>query len=163
MSALELDDIQGIIRRGYGKLPAACFLLLEITDDHLTKGWLGEIADQIRDGTAKPDKKDSCLNIAFTQAGFKELGLEKELFEDERFSIEFEDGMTTKPRSQTLADHGESDPERWDWGGSKTTTVHVLLLLYAGNQEALEDFYAIHHAKLQAGGLAEIRRLERGE
>ena len=160
MSALELNDIQGIIRRGYGELEAACFLLLEVTDAHLARGWLGEIADQIRDGTAKPDGKDSCLNIAFTQAGFTKLGLEKELSENERFSIEFEDGMTTKHRGQILADHGESDPERWDWGGSETTPVHVLLLLYAGNQVALEDFYAVHHAKLQAGGLAEIRRLD---
>ena len=162
MSVLELDDIQGIIRRGYGKLPTACFLLLEIADAHLAKGWLGDIADQIRDGTAKPDETESCLNIAFTQAGFKELGLEEQFFEDKKFSIEFEDGMTTKHRSQILADHGESDPEGWDWGGPKTP-VHVLLLLYAGNPEALEKFYALHSAKLQAGGLAEIRRLEARE
>ena len=29
---LELDDIQGLVARGYGGLPAACFVLLEIAD-----------------------------------------------------------------------------------------------------------------------------------
>ena len=29
---LELDDMQGLILRGYGRLRAACFLLYEIAD-----------------------------------------------------------------------------------------------------------------------------------
>ena len=160
MTTLKFDDLQGIIRRGYGNLETACFLLLEITDVRLAKGWLRELADVIRDATATPEKTDTCVNIAFTQAGFKELGLENQFFEDKRFSIEFEDGMTTEHRQVILGDHGDSAPENWVWGGPTKPAVHVLLLLYARDQGALKALSTSHRTKFEAGGLAEIRRLD---
>lgn len=158
MARLELNDIQGIIRRGYGKLEAAYFLLLEIKDASLAKIWLGALADQIRDGTTKPEKTETCVNIAFTQAGFEALGLDKEL--DKRFSIEFEGGMTTDHRQNILGDYGESAPENWVWGGPKTTPVHVLLLLYAGDEDELEKLYERQRKKFEEGGLTEIHKLD---
>lgn len=158
MAILELNDIQGIIRRGYGTLKAAYFLLLKIEDASLVKNWLGELADQIRDGTTKPKKTETCVNIAFTQAGFEALGLDKEL--DRRFSIEFEGGMTTDHRQNILGDEGESAPENWVWGGPGTTPVHVLLLLYAGDQKELEKLYDGQRKKFEESGLAEIHKLD---
>ncbi len=160
MTTLKFNDIQGIIRRGYGELEAACFVLLEITDVGLAKDWLRELADVIRDATTTPEKTDTCVNIAFTQAGFKELGLENQFFEDKRFSIEFEDGMTTEHRQVILGDHGASTPENWVWGGPTKPAVHVLLLLYARDQGALKALNTSHRTKFEAGGLAEIRRLD---
>ena len=115
MTTLELDDIQGIIRRGYGKLEAAHFVLLEITDTDLAKNWLRELADTVRDGTTSPKDTDTCVNIAFTQPGFEKLGLEKQFHEDKRFSMEFEDGMTTRYRQGILGDHEDSAPKNWAW------------------------------------------------
>jgi hypothetical protein len=41
--SLELDDIQGLLARGFGNLPFASFLLLEVTDSRLARrtvaGW----------------------------------------------------------------------------------------------------------------------------
>lgn len=158
---LELNDIQGIIRRGYGNLEDAYFILLNITDTSRAKGWLRELADEIRDGTTKPGRKDTCVNIAFTQAGFKELGLVKQFYEDKRFSIEFEDGMTTGHRQNILGDYDESDPKKWHWGGTKpgAKPLHILLLLYAGDEKALEAFYDNHSKKFQGAGLSKILRL----
>jgi len=158
MAQLELNDIQGIIRRGYGTLEAAYFLLLEIKDANLAKIWIGELVDTIRDGTTSPEKTDTCVNIAFTQAGFDELGLDKEL--DNRFSIEFEGGMTTDHRQNILGDYGESAPENWVWGGPETTPVHVLLLLYARDQNELDKLYNDHRKKFEESGLAEIHKLD---
>ena len=135
---LELEDIQGLIRRGYGELHLAYFLMLKIKDSGLAKGWLGKLDGEIRNGTTKPQKDETCVNIAFTQAGFEELSLVEHFYEDERFSIEFEDGMTTKHRREILGDQGSSSPEKWDWGGSKNNP-HILLLLHAGSQKALDD------------------------
>ena len=160
MARLELEDIQGIIRRGYGNLEAASFILLKITDTSLAKLWLGKLAenDEIRDGRTRPEKKDTCVNIAFTQAGFNKLGLDLV----KQFSIEFEDGMTTDHRQNILGDNGDSDPKEWDWGGTKPDAkpVHILLLLYAGDEKALEALYDDHSKKFQGAGLSKIRRLD---
>jgi hypothetical protein len=39
---LELFDIQGIVGRGYGKHPAAAYLLLEVDSRVLARRWLAE-------------------------------------------------------------------------------------------------------------------------
>ena len=66
MATLELNDIQGIIRRGYGDMYHACFVLLEITDAGAAKHWLRELVGAITDGENKPP--EGRLNIAFTFA-----------------------------------------------------------------------------------------------
>ena len=68
MTTLELDDIQGIIRRGYGKMKSAYFILLEIKDAAAARHWLGELVDEgkIRDATETLTEEDTCVNVAFT-------------------------------------------------------------------------------------------------
>ena len=161
---LELDDIQGIIRRGYGKMDAACFVLLNIANASRARGWLGDLADngEIRDGMATPDESDTCVNIAFTQPGFEELGLKKHFIKDKQFSVEFEDGMTTEHRQDILGDVGDSDPKKWDWGGTRSgqESVHILLMLYARDEKALAVLYGDHQKKFKGAGLSLIRRLD---
>jgi hypothetical protein len=41
---LEFADIQGIVTRGYGKLRAATYALLEISDAAAARAWLGTLA-----------------------------------------------------------------------------------------------------------------------
>jgi Dyp-type peroxidase family len=159
---LELEDIQGIIRRGYGELQFAYFLMLKITDSRLAKGWLKKLAHKIRDGTTKPFSNDTCINIAFTYDGLNKLGLtEKQFLGANRFSIEFEDGMNTAHRKAILGDFGSSDPEKWNWGGPAVETKpHILLLLYAGTQEALDVLYTRKREEFTSQGIEEITRLE---
>ena len=156
MVKLEVEDIQGIIRRGYGNLEEACFLMLEIVDAAKAKKWIGEIADKVRDGTMKPEKSETCINIAFTQEGFDKLGLQNAFHEDKRFSIEFEDGMVTKHRTNILGDSGDSEPYKWDWGNPTKDRIHIVLLLYAGDQNALDKLYEEQQKAWDSNGIKQI-------
>src|SRR5207237_800690 len=103
--ALDLQDIQGLIIRGYGNLRAACYILLAISppsgrtqgsslpvaEKEKIKLWLSTLADTITSGQTRPEEK--ALNVAFTYAGLKKLGLDPALLA--MFSNEFINGMTT--------------------------------------------------------------------
>src|SRR5712692_5658047 len=97
---LDLQDIQGLIIRGYGNLRAACYILLEISTPHSAKIWLRALADTITTGQARPEEK--ALNVAFTYGGIKKLGLEPAVLA--MFSNEFISGMATPHRSFLLGD-----------------------------------------------------------
>ena len=73
----ELDDIQGIIVRGYGSLKGAYFVLLRMQDAAATKRWLGELA--VRSGASRPTELETCVNIAFTYPGLAKLGLDRRI------------------------------------------------------------------------------------
>lgn len=158
MEELELNDIQGIIVRGYELMPEACFVILRINDAQSTKRWLRELADVVRDGRNKPQAPDRCVNIAFTHAGLETLGPTEQALS--KFSREFHEGMTTEHRQRILGDHGRSSTEQWLWGGPNSDPVHVLLMLYAPDQAALNELYGGHLEKFKDSGLVELQKLE---
>ena len=47
MHELDLDDMQGLIARGYPNLRAARYVLLQIGDASSARRWLTGLADQI--------------------------------------------------------------------------------------------------------------------
>jgi len=53
---LDLDDIQGLIARGYPDLTAARYVLLQIDDAASACRWLGGLADQVTPGPEEPDR-----------------------------------------------------------------------------------------------------------
>src|SRR5258707_1125257 len=91
---LELDDIQGLIARGYANLTAASYVLLQIDDAALARTWLGSLVAQVTPGPAKPT--DSALNVAFTVSALRKLGLAEDALG--QFSNEFRTGMTAPHR-----------------------------------------------------------------
>ena len=101
MPALQVDDIQGIILYGYGRLPSACFLLLAHHRGGRGKGLAEDARCSGRAG--QTGRGDRCLNIAFTRAGLEQLGLSDDVIA--MFAGEFSEGM---------AAHGPSpaDPRR---------------------------------------------------
>ncbi|HEX3935051.1 MAG TPA: hypothetical protein VHW43_10265, partial [Puia sp.] len=105
---LQLNDIQGIIIRGYSKLPAAQFILLSFGDGALGRQWLSQILDGITPGDQRPE--GSAMQIAFTFSGLKALGLPSDVLDS--FPLEFEDGMTTPHKQAFLGDFGASAPDR---------------------------------------------------
>lgn len=123
----EFDDLQGLVRFGYGKLTETCFLLLTISDKAAAKEWL---ASAPISNAVKADKAPTtALQIAFTARGLSALGLEE--FFIESFSDEFISGLAgNENRSRRLGDVDNNAPEHWLWGG-KSKEPHVLLLLYA--------------------------------
>jgi len=55
--ALELEDIQGLVARGYGSLVEARFVLLAIADPILARAWIGGLAERVTPGTARPEDR----------------------------------------------------------------------------------------------------------
>lgn len=160
MDTLELKDIQGIILYGYGKLASASFILLQIANAEAAKNWLGKLVDTITNAETNPSKsgQETCLNIAFTHDGLKTLGLDEQALG--MFSNEFQEGMTyTDHRRRILGDWGESAPEYWEWGGPSTSSVHILLMLYAIDEPTLNNFYNSQLKSIESSGVKQIGKL----
>ncbi|MFL6298861.1 MAG: peroxidase, partial [Actinomycetes bacterium] len=155
-ATLELDDIQGLVARGYGGLRAATFVLLRIDDPTAARAWLGALAGEV--ATGEREERSEAVHVALTHSGLVHLGLPEGSLAG--FPDEFTGGMTTDHRRRILGDVGESAPERWYWGGP-ANPVDAVLLLYAEDQAGLESLADRHAgpAALQAAGLAEVRRL----
>ena len=163
MPALELTDIQGIIRTGYGLMKAARFVFLKIEDPKKVRGWLNDLdlKDAIKE---KDDPQNEYVNVAFTHLGLQILGLHAVLHEE--FSREFEEGMTGGNRPDILGDHEKSHPDQWAWGGTDKSNpknqehIHILLLLYAKTDDHLGPLYEKQSQKFAAAGLKEIEKLD---
>lgn len=124
----EYDDLQGLVRFGYAKLPETCFLLLNIVDTTAAKQWLSQAPISNAVHIDPPPK--TAMQIAFTVAGLRQLGLTDAVIES--FPDEFIVGMSgDESRSRRLGDIGENAPTRWQWGGDTNKVPHLLLLLYA--------------------------------
>jgi Dyp-type peroxidase family len=153
--ALERDDVQGLVVRGYGSLTSACYVLIEIVDPVAARGWLGALASQLNTSASRPPA--TATNIAFTHAGLGKLGLPASAAA--MFSLEFIDGMVEPHRSRILGDLNESAPECWDWGGPSTLELHAILLLFASGDGELEQLYAQQTQGFLESGLRELARL----
>jgi Dyp-type peroxidase family len=155
---LELDDVQGLIARGYPDLNAASYVLLQIDDAVAARGWLAALANQVTPAPSKPP--DSALNVALTASGLRKLGLAEHALE--QFSNEFTAGMITPHRRRTLGDVGENAPEHWLWGGPNTASVDLLVLLFASDAAALRQRYAALSAHFlePGGGISLVLKLD---
>jgi Dyp-type peroxidase family len=151
-TAPELHDVQGLVARGYGNLPAAAFLLVAIDDRSAGLAWLGAVAAALTRADERPDRQ--ALNVAFTSNGLRQLGLDDSVFG--QFSNAFVEGMTKAHRRRLLGDVGDSDPERWDWGGPSTPAVDAVLMLYALDDSTLLE---LEHAYAPGEGLRVLARL----
>ena len=154
--ALELDDIQGLVARGYGGLPEASFVLLEIADAVQARGWLSGLAGRVTAGSVRPD--ECAVHVAIAAGGLAKLGLPPEALAS--FPLELREGMTTEFRQRILGDVDASAPETWRWGGPTTRPVDMVLLLYARGRQELSALYEEEHAGFMAGGLHEIEVLD---
>ena len=153
---LDLQDIQGLIIRGYGNLKAACYILLEISSPGPAKIWLSALANTITTGQASPGEK--ALNVAFTYAGIKKLGLEPAILA--MFSNEFITGITTPHRSLLLGDVEGSSPAQWAWGGPNTRSIDMVLMMFAVDDHELSDVYNTYAQAFAANGLLEVLKLD---
>ena len=150
---LELDDVQGLLARGYGGLPEAAFLLLAVQDPASARAALRRLAPQVTSAARSP--QDCAVNVALTADGVRVLtGAPLH----SGFAEPFARGMTSPYRSRLLGDTGEDDPAGWAWGGPGTPAVHVLVLLYARDADGLRAL----DERVQAGldGLCLVRRLD---
>lgn len=124
----EYDDVQGLLRFGYGKLTETCFMLLDIVDAAAAGQWLKTVP--INNALTVDDPPETAAQIAFSAKGLRALGLGDALLDG--FSDEFVVGMAgDESRSRRLGDTGRNAPEHWQWGGRPEEVPDLLLLLYA--------------------------------
>ncbi|MEM7369066.1 MAG: Dyp-type peroxidase [Bacteroidota bacterium] len=140
---LDLDDIQGMLIRGYGKLMETAYFLLEVGDATKAKAWMKEILPLI-DSADISNRAEKTLHLAFTYHGLKALGMDEENVET--FPVPFREGISTQNRNRILGDYGESEPQKWRWGadenGVNDTRLHMVLIFHAKDKEMMTAFAA---------------------
>ena len=126
-TVVDLGDVQGLLRFGYGRHTEACFLLLRVKDRDAARAWLA--AAPVASAAAAEPPPATVLQLALTGAGLRALGVADDIVD--AFPPEFVSGMGGDAnRSRRLGDTGDSDPQRWQWGAGEREP-HVLALLYA--------------------------------
>ncbi len=152
MSTIELQDIQGFIISEYSDMMHTRYLMLRVTDAAAARGFIRQLAPGITSAGSRTG--DTCINIAFTSAGLRALGLkEKNL---DTFVREYREGMVTPHRQRLLGDFDSSDPTRWHWGGPNNDEVHIMLLLFGKDKDTAVKYYDELRAKISGAGLSEV-------
>lgn len=136
LTSIELEDIQGLILRGYN-LPYIRYYILKITDAEKARNFCGALASQDTDlhittaapwkippGEIRAAKPEYCLNLGITIDGLKIL-LKEDTFLKENAPCEtlnkysrqlfdvFYKGATDKANLKLIGDTGKSAPEFW--------------------------------------------------
>jgi Dyp-type peroxidase family len=146
---LDLDDIQGLVARGYGQLKAARFTLFAAPDRLAAEALLSWVLPRVT--PAGPFSADAAWHVAYTAAGLRRLGLPSGTVD--QFSAEFLGGMADPNRSRFLGDVEESAPWRWAWGGPQLPPIDGMLLLYAVDSATLDGLQAQLREQLDALGI----------
>jgi deferrochelatase/peroxidase EfeB len=141
VSSADYDDMQGLLRFGYGRLTEACFLLLRVQNAAAAGSWL----ENAPVATAKElsTAPERALQLAFTSNGLRKLNMDEQVLSG--FSAEFLAGMTGDAnRSRRLGDTGANDPKYWEWGGEgklpdAIAMIYAMPGMLAGWRESLEQ------------------------
>ena len=138
-----LADVQGGIIASYTGITHGCLLLIAFRDAASAATFLGSVLDGRKLTTAQgsPDPmRAPTLNIAFTCAGLRALGLPEEQLE--LFPQEFREGM--EARASVLGDVRGNHPQRWrlparNWGAAaggaasvELSSVHAIVQMRMG-------------------------------
>lgn len=123
---LDFDDVQGLVRFGFGGMHRACFYMVRIKDVVAARSWLASAHVTTARIVVPPPA--TALQVAFTFEGLKALGVPGESIEG--FASEFRSGMAgDESRSRRLGDVGTNDPSLWRWGGPDRTP-HLSIMMY---------------------------------
>jgi Dyp-type peroxidase family len=163
MTALDLDDIQGLIIRGYRK-DVANHLVLRIDEPSAFKPVIADLSEEdpqsgpfvtvAADWTAKPplgEAATSCVNIGFTFEGLRALGLDAESLAS--FPGEFQAGA--RARADVVCDVGSSSPELWK-ESLRGGDAHVIVSLFADDADELAAVTNEIRQRIADGAAAEI-------
>ena len=146
MTALELDDIQGIILRGYGSFVHVRHFIVAVVDGGKARALIGGLlpATPI---TANPVglaittsaewhvKPDYTLNLSFTYEGLLALGVSSDLLAG--FAPEFKSGAIGN--ADAIFDVGDSAPEKWEGHMGVASEVHAIFSLFTRTAHEMES------------------------
>ncbi|HEU0100337.1 MAG TPA: hypothetical protein VFQ67_16380 [Allosphingosinicella sp.] len=144
-AVLEREDIQALVRSGFGKLEASRLLLVRVRPgrEAQVRTWLreAEVLSVAEFDEARLAKRriNRILQVAVSAPGLAALGLSDEVMAG--FPADFLAGIAgDERRSHRLGDVGANSPSRWKWG-RKGNEPHLLLMLYADCAD-IESFAA---------------------
>ncbi len=135
---VEVSDVQGNVIRGY-PFGTARHHYFRVDDAKAARRGLRALVDEVtHSGDWRQAPPPTALNVAFSHAGLRALGLPKRSLDG--FPIAFQMGM--RARAAILGDTRSSAPDQWDpvW----REDVHVLVSVYAAGpgrtpQQAKKD------------------------
>ena len=145
-SALELDDIQGIILRGYGSFIHVRHFIVAVAEPEGARAFIGSLLPP-DSAIANPAglaitsagdwqvKPDYTLNLAFTCQGLAALGVSSTLLAG--FAPEFASGAIGN--ANAIFDVGASAPENWEGNMGVASAVHAIFSLFARTWHELES------------------------
>jgi Dyp-type peroxidase family len=154
LSDQDWNDLQALVVRGYGHLPASCYLLLTITDAAAAKKYLTQQLSQLSVAAVKPEIL--AMNIALTAQALQALGTPENIIKG--FADEFRAGMSTPHRRRILGDEGSQAPEQWLWGHQQP--LHLMVMLYAVDAQRLQQAVDDIQQALPVAGLNLLQRLD---
>src|SRR5205814_1516885 len=126
-SAVDYEDIQGLVRFGYARMTEACYFLVQVRDASAVRRWLASAPITSAVKLEQPPK--TALQIAFTRQGLESLGVSQNVIAG--FSAEFVSGMAAdENRSRRLGDINANAPSNWNWGGPGRIP-HAVVMLFA--------------------------------
>ncbi len=146
MTTLELEDIQGIILRGYGSFIHVRHFIVAVADAALARELIGSLlptgpattnpsALAITTAATWSVKPDYTLNLGFTYQGLETLGVPAALLNG--FSSEFKAGAIGN--AEAIFDVGGSAPTNWEGGMGDPSRVHAIFSLFARTQHELQS------------------------
>jgi deferrochelatase/peroxidase EfeB len=146
MTALDLDDIQGIILRGYGSFVHVRHFIVAVVDAGRARTLVGRLLPAIPAAvnpaglaiTTAADwhvKPDYTLNLAFSYDGLAALGVSSALLDG--FAPEFSSGAIGN--AEAIFDVGASAPENWEGHMGTASEVHAIFSLFARTAHELES------------------------
>ena len=151
-----LADIQGFVTSGYGHLPFARYILLQINEAARAQQYLTQLLPRVTTAApwpivdGKKVKPRSAVNLAFTAAGLEAIGLPERV--RCTFPPEFLDGIATPARSAILGDTEESAPDNWEFGGSIGPAIHLTLIIHGASSTDVHAEYDFHRELVSASG-----------
>jgi Dyp-type peroxidase family len=155
--AIEVADLQGLVAKSYKPLAHAVYVpvAFDAANAAGARAWVGGLVARVTrasTGTKEVAAEQKAVNVAFTAAGLRVLGLDAETMGS--FAREFQEGMYAEHRRRLLGDTDpEVVPEKWRWGGPKDVLLHAVLFLYAADPAGLAALVEGERAHAAAGGV----------
>lgn len=146
MTTLELEDIQGIILRGYGSFVHVRHFIVAVADADAARAVVGNLVPTVP-ATVNPTclavttaaewhvKPDYTLNLAFTYEGLASLGVSSTLLAG--FAPEFASGAIGN--ATAIFDVDASAPANWEGRMGVASEVHAIFSLFARTSHELES------------------------
>lgn len=163
--AVDLDDVQGNILRGYRKSRVR-HLVVRVVDPGQARHWVKAIVGSDRSlapaitraGHWGAQPPDVCFNLGLTFTGLLALGVPPPAAQT--FPEAFRDGMAA--RAVKLGDWGDSAPEYWQPWFRQASAVHGVVSLYANTVALLDDYERALMSGLGARAVAVAGRNDGG-